>query len=360
MGVEPIRDIKHETAADFTSRIKSVREEAEAALTKASDEIKCFADFRRGNGLTLKVGDKVYVDASDYTTERPSKKLSNKRIGPYLILEIINDNAFKLKLPSSMKIYPVFTRSKLRLYSPPTIPGQSMTPQGPVVIEGEERYNVEAILNSKLTRGKLFYLVKWEGWSREHNTWEPESHLNGSRKLVEKFHREHPSAPRRIFTDDFKNLTFCKIQNFTDLEVTASSIKTSRLVPLKSAPKGQIRTKPTDMVLYIKPEFVSLILNKTKNHEFRKYCLDDSVKRLWLFENGVGITTVLSVGKALEVGKVKENGGIRNKEFNEGLKESKFAYPIYGAYKIRDTITNKIAKNVFDHTLPSSHFDAPT
>src|ERR1700677_1645681 len=258
-----------------------------------------------------------------------------------------------------MKIHLVFTQSKLQLYSPPTIPGQSMTPQGPVIIEGEERYNVEAILNSKLTRGKLFYLVKWEGWSTEHSTWEPESHLDGSRKSVGKFHREHPSASQRIFTNDFKSLIFCIIQNFTDPEVTASSIKASQLVPLKSAPKGRVKTKPTNVVLYIKSEFISLILDKTKNHEFRKYRLDDSVKHLWLFENGIGITTILTVGKALEVGKVEENGGLGNKEFNEWLKESKFAYPIYGAYKIRDMITNKIAKDVFDHTLPLCHFDAP-
>ena len=78
-----------------------------------------------------------------------------------------------------------------------------------------------------------------------------------------------------------------------------------------------------------------------------------------MFENGIRITTVLTVGKALEVRKVEENGGLGNKEFNEWLKESKFAYPIYGAYKIRDMITNKIAKDLFDHTLPSSHFNAP-
>ena len=93
MGIKPIRDIKHETTADFTSRMKSVRGEAEAALIKASDEMKCFTDFGCGDGPTLKGGDK---DTSDYTTDRPSKKLSNKRIGPYLILEVINDNAFKL------------------------------------------------------------------------------------------------------------------------------------------------------------------------------------------------------------------------------------------------------------------------
>ena len=122
--------------------------------------MKHFTDFRRGDGPMLKVSDKVYVDSSDYTTDGPSKKFSDKRIGPYLILTVINDNAFKLKLPSSMIIHPVFTQSKLQLYSPPMIPGQSMTPQGPVIIEGEGCYNVEAILNSKLTGGKLFYLIK--------------------------------------------------------------------------------------------------------------------------------------------------------------------------------------------------------
>ena len=78
MGIKPIQDIKHETAADFTSRMKSVREEAEAALIKASDKMKHFADFECGDGPTLKVVDKVYIDTSDYTTDRPSKKLGDK------------------------------------------------------------------------------------------------------------------------------------------------------------------------------------------------------------------------------------------------------------------------------------------
>ena len=58
--------------------MKSVREEAEATLIKASDKMKHFADFRHGDRPTLKVGDKVYINASDYTTDRPSKKLSDK------------------------------------------------------------------------------------------------------------------------------------------------------------------------------------------------------------------------------------------------------------------------------------------
>src|ERR1700677_1398308 len=44
--------------------------------------MKRFADFRRGDGPTLKVRDKVYIDASDYTTDHPSKKTQRQTNRP--------------------------------------------------------------------------------------------------------------------------------------------------------------------------------------------------------------------------------------------------------------------------------------
>jgi hypothetical protein len=40
----------------------------------------------------------------------------------------------------------------------------------------------------------------------------------------------------------------------------------------------------TDVLLCIRPEFVQLIGQKKKNHEYRRYKLRDGVKRLWFYE----------------------------------------------------------------------------
>jgi len=43
-----------------------------------------------------------------------------------------------------------------------------------VEVEGEEEYIVEEILDSHLRHNKLEFLVKWEGYMNENNSWEPE------------------------------------------------------------------------------------------------------------------------------------------------------------------------------------------
>ena len=45
-------------------------------------------------------------------------------------------------------------------------------PPPPELIEGEEEYLVEEILDSKMFCKRLRFLIKWERYSMEHNTWE--------------------------------------------------------------------------------------------------------------------------------------------------------------------------------------------
>ena len=96
----------------------------------------------------LELGDRVWLAAKNIQTQRPSKKLDHKRLGPFEVLEKISDAAYRLKLPDSMKIHNVFhvgLLSKSRVD-----PDRHFEQPPPVVVEsGEEEYEVEAIIDSK-------------------------------------------------------------------------------------------------------------------------------------------------------------------------------------------------------------------
>ena len=110
MGMEP--SWKNTDAAKFTREMKGIFKETEAVLKRAADEMKRYYD--RGQRLdNLKVGDKVWLDTSDLQTDRPSKKLNYKRVGPFEITAKHGKMAYKLVLPSSYKVHPVFPMVKL-------------------------------------------------------------------------------------------------------------------------------------------------------------------------------------------------------------------------------------------------------
>jgi len=122
--------------------------------------------------------------------ERRSEKLMKCFVGPYKIKGIISSNAVELELPKSIRIHPIVNVSKVRLYKP-QVEGQKKTPPKPVIIEGEEEFKVEKILNKRIVQGKKKFLVRWKGYTVEEDTWEDRKNLENAKGLVEEFEREY-------------------------------------------------------------------------------------------------------------------------------------------------------------------------
>ena len=145
--------------------------------------------------MEFSVGDKVWLLSTNIHTERPSKKLDWKRLGPYTISERIGLQAYKLQLPSSMKIHNVFHVSLLERYTPSTIPNRKQLPPPPVHIPTSGTwYEVQEILDSCYRRRTLYYKIRWKGYDISEDSWQLHSNVN-SPEHVGNFHSRHPSKP---------------------------------------------------------------------------------------------------------------------------------------------------------------------
>jgi len=138
----------------------------------------------------------VWLLPRNIRTTRPCKKLDYKKIGPFKILAKIGTSAYKLDLPTSMRIHNTFHISLLELYNDNKLPSQRSEPPPPIVIEGEPEYELEEIVDSRLHYNKLQYRAKWTGYSPEHDrTWYPADNFENADLAKRNFHSRYPSKP---------------------------------------------------------------------------------------------------------------------------------------------------------------------
>jgi hypothetical protein len=167
-----------------------VHNKAATALEKNQKTMKKYYDARRRDAPEFKVGDKVWLEGKDVTTDRPTKKLDDRRLGPYEILEKVGASAYKLRLPETDLSHPVVNESLLTPYVEPRVGRREERP-APQIVSGYEEYEVEEILKHR-KRGRGYqYLVKWKNYPMGEQMWEPRRHLTHAKKLLDRYIVEH-------------------------------------------------------------------------------------------------------------------------------------------------------------------------
>src|ERR1700691_5087746 len=93
-------------------------------------------------------GQKVWLDMRNLRTKY-NKKITLKRKGPFEIAEVLGPVTYRLKLPKTWHIHPVFHSILLKPFTetPQYRPVKTKPP--PDLIEGEEQYEVDHILSDQ-------------------------------------------------------------------------------------------------------------------------------------------------------------------------------------------------------------------
>jgi len=143
---------RFEAVNEFTDRMKDTLEEAKSALAKAKDDMAWYYTCCCSPALSFSPGNMVYLDSEDIQTTRLSKKLSHCRLGPYPVERHVGKYAYHLILPPLMRrLHLVFNIVKLSPTPDDPIVGRCQNPPPLLeLVDGEEEYIVEKIMNSRM------------------------------------------------------------------------------------------------------------------------------------------------------------------------------------------------------------------
>ena len=117
-------------------------------------------------------------------------------------------------LPTTPQIHelvtPCFPSCQAHFSTGDPTPGcHTLPPPQPVWLDGQEHFKVKSMLDSRMQRGQLQFLIKWKGYGYEMNSWENEGDVNAPDFITE-FYNSHPGAPWHIRS--FGMINFHRLQ----------------------------------------------------------------------------------------------------------------------------------------------------
>ena len=211
MGYNPCADWHHATSPlpQVTLRLdqfKEAREQARALMIKAQQSWVKHKDTPK-----YKEGDLVWLEGRNLHLSQPTPKLAPRRHGPFKVVQVMSPVNYCLELPTQWSIHPVFHINLLTPYRETITHGTNYLRPPPDLVDNEEEYKVERILDSWLFswRKRLQYLVKWAGYLDLDNMWVDKDDVFAEDK-VQEFKDSNPDARthiRRLWKDGIPQFT---------------------------------------------------------------------------------------------------------------------------------------------------------
>ena len=131
-------DFREKTDKDivysFVEKMIKINEILKQQMVSIQVSYKHYAIVHKQNVPNYVLNYEMWLDTRNMQTKRPSKKLSDKFDGLFLITKIINPHIYKVKLPHDWTIHPVFHTNFLKPRSDDFLPGHITMFSFPVFI----------------------------------------------------------------------------------------------------------------------------------------------------------------------------------------------------------------------------------
>ncbi len=154
-------------AEDISERMNKTLKFARESLVKTREQMMKQVNKHRKE-VDYEAGSKVFLNERNIVTARPSKKLDDKMLGSFTNLGLVG-SSYKLELPESMRVHDVFHPDLLRPAVDDPLPGQKNEFPDPIVVNDEDEWEIDDILDSRRYRRRLQYRVKWNGYDNDLN-----------------------------------------------------------------------------------------------------------------------------------------------------------------------------------------------
>lgn len=193
-GLPAKERLNRQEAQVVAQTIRGYVDTARATIAEAQQRQKAAADAHRREP-DFDVGDKVFIlKRAGTAADRPSDKLDFPLTRTYFTILSRDGETFALDMPPSWTGSNLFHADRLKKYPDNPVPGQSAEQPEAEEIDGEEQWEVDKILASRLLRGKLQYKADWKGYDPDPE-WYDAASFKESPFALRDFHTENPTKP---------------------------------------------------------------------------------------------------------------------------------------------------------------------
>ena len=158
--------IEAEKTENIVNRMQKLLEFGQKRIKKIRSTMRKQVNKHRKE-IEYQVDDSVRFSSKNIKTTRSSKKLNDRMLNSFKIIENMSAS-YRLKLSSSMHQHDVFSFNYLRSAVNDSLSNQKQKSLRSIVVDDEKAWNVDDILNSRHHHNRLQYKVKWHEADRDN------------------------------------------------------------------------------------------------------------------------------------------------------------------------------------------------